>query len=128
MTATSVTTGAYSARKAQRSCAISKAARYPSATPATMPTTDCFTRSNKDEASENSPLPVAAASTPKVTIAAIASLNADSLITVCATRSRIWTCRKIGTSVAGSVEASVAPSSSAMLAGTAENGNGRQAR
>ena len=47
----------------------------------------------------------------------MASLNADSLITVCATRSRIWICRKIGTSVAGSVEASVAPSSSATIKG-----------
>ena len=48
----------------------------------------------------------------------MASLNADSLITVCATRSRMWTWRKIGTSVAGSVEASVAPSSNATIAGT----------
>ncbi len=85
--------------------------------PATMPITDCLKKSNIDCASENSPLPVATASTPKVTIAAMASLNADSLITVCATRSRIRTCRKIGTSVAGSVEASVAPSSSATIKG-----------
>ena len=47
----------------------------------------------------------------------MASLNADSLITVCATRSRIRTWRKIGTSVAGSVEASVAPSSKATSIG-----------
>ncbi len=36
----------------------------------------------------------------------MASLKADSLITVCATRSRMRTWRKIGISVAGSVEAS----------------------
>ena len=89
--------------------------------PATMPMIDCLSRSNRDDANENSPLPVATASTPKVTIAPMASLNADSLITVCATRSRMWTCRKIGTSVAGSVEASVAPSSSATINGNAEN-------
>ena len=57
----------------------------------------------------------------------MASLNADSLITVCATRSRIRTCRKIGTSVAGSVEASVAPSSSATIGGNAENVMGGKA-
>ena len=65
---------------------------------------------------------MATANTPKVTIAPVASLNADSLITVCATRSRMLTCRKIGTSVAGSVEASVAPSSSATIQRNAENG------
>ena len=58
------------------------------------------------------------ASTVKVTIAPIASLNADSLMIVCATRSLIRTCLKIGTSVAGSVEARVAPSSSATISGT----------
>ena len=61
---------------------------------------------------------MATPSTPTVTIAPVASLNADSLITVCATRSRILTWRKIGTSVAGSVEASAAPSSSATIQGT----------
>ena len=78
-----------------------------------MPPTDCCSRSSIDVESENSPLPVATASTVKLRIAAIASLNADSLITVCATRARIRTCRKIGTSVAGSVEAITAPISSA---------------
>src|SRR5665213_89893 len=70
-----------------------------------MPTAACLKRSMTDPVSENSPVPIATASTPKVTMAPMASLNADSLITVCATRSRILTCRKIGTSVAGSVEA-----------------------
>ena len=66
---------------------------------------------------EKSPLPVATDSTPNVTIAPMASLKADSLITVCATRSRMRTWRKIGTNVAGSVDASVAPNSSAMTRG-----------
>ena len=79
--------------------------------------TDCWSRSRSECVSENSPLPVATASTLKVRIAPIASLKADSLITVCATRSRIRTWRKIGTSVAGSVEAMVAPSSSATISG-----------
>ena len=52
---------------------------------------DCLSRSNNEPASENPPVPIATASTPKVTIAPMASLNADSLITVCATRSRIFT-------------------------------------
>ena len=65
-------------------------------------------------------MPAATASTAKVPIAPVASLNADSLITVCATRSRILTWRKIGTSVAGSVEAIAAPSSSATIQGTLE--------
>ena len=43
----------------------------------------------------------------------MASLNADSLITVWATRSEIRIWRKIGTNVAGSVEAMLAPSSKA---------------
>ena len=68
--------------------------------------------------SENSPVPMAMPSTVKVAIAPMASLNADSDITVCATRSRTRTCLKIGTSVAGSVEASVAPSSIATMSGT----------
>jgi len=51
-------------------------------------------------------------------IAPVASLNADSLTTVWATRSRILTCRKIGTSVAGSVDARVEPSSNATINGT----------
>ena len=50
-------------------------------------------------------------------MAPMASLKADSLITVWATRSRIFTCLKMGTSVAGSVEAKVAPSSSATMTG-----------
>ena len=57
--------------------------------PATTPMTDCFSRSDSDDISENSPFPVAAASTAKVTIDATASLNADSIITVCATPSRM---------------------------------------
>src|SRR6516164_5343807 len=48
----------------------------------------------------------------------VASLRADSLTTVCATRSRILTCWKIGTRVAGSVEASVVPNSAAAIDGT----------
>jgi hypothetical protein len=63
-------------------------------------------------------LAVATASTPKVTMAPMASLNADSLMTVCATRPRILICRNIGTSVAGSVEASAAPISSATIQGS----------
>jgi len=51
-------------------------------------------------------------------MAPVASLNADSLITICATRSRTWTCRKIGTSVAGSVDASAAPNNAATIHGT----------
>ncbi len=82
-----------------------------------MPTADCLNSSNNDAPSENSPVPMATANTPKVTMAPMASLNADSLITVCATRSRILTWRKIGTSVAGSVEASAAPSNSATIQG-----------
>ena len=82
-----------------------------------MPTADCLNSSNSDAASENSPVPMATPSTPKVTIAPMASLNANSLITVCATRSRMLTWRKIGTSVAGSVEAIAAPSSSATTQG-----------
>ena len=82
-----------------------------------MPMNDCLSRSNNDAVSENSPVPMATASTPKVTMAPMASLNADSLITVCATRSRILTCRKIGTKVAGSVEASAAPISNATIQG-----------
>jgi hypothetical protein len=75
-------------------------------------------RSSNDDATEISPVPIATPRTPNVTMAPVASLNADSLITVCATRSRICTWRKIGTSVAGSVEAVVAPSSSATIQGT----------
>ena len=54
-----------------------------------------------------------------ITIVVIATVGViiTALITVCATRSRIRTCRKIGTSVAGSVEASVAPNSSATIGG-----------
>jgi hypothetical protein len=65
--------------------------------------------------SENSPEPMAMASTVKVTMAPVASLNADSDITVCATRSRIGTCLNTGTSVAGSVEAMVLASRAAMI-------------
>jgi hypothetical protein len=83
-----------------------------------MPTTDCLSRSNSDAVNENSPVPIATASTAKVMIAPIASLNADSLITVCATRSRMRICRNMGTSVAGSVEERVAPSSNATINGT----------
>ena len=63
-------------------------------------------------------VPIATVRTPKVTIAPVASLKADSLITICATLSRTWTCRKIGTKVAGSVDASVAPSNAATIHGT----------
>ena len=86
--------------------------------PATMPTAASFNNSTSDQVNENSPVPIATVSTPKVTIAPVASLKADSLITICATRSRTWTCRKIGTKVAGSVDASVAPSSAATIHGT----------
>ena len=59
----------------------------------------------------------AAASTAKVKIAPIASLKADSLIIVCATFARTFTCRKTGTRVAGSVEAMTAPSNIAKING-----------
>ena len=61
---------------------MSNAARYPSTMPATMPTIDCLSKSSRDDVNENSPVPIATASTPKVTIAPMASLNANSLITV----------------------------------------------
>src|SRR5215472_10858017 len=83
-----------------------------------MPSAACENKSSSEDVNENSPVPIATVSTPKVTIAPVASLNADSHITVCATRSRMWTCRKIGTRVAGSVEASAAPSSAATIQGT----------
>ena len=60
---------------------------------------------------------MATARTPKVNTAPVASLKADSLITVCATRSFTWTCLKTGTSVAGSVEAIAAPSRRATIGG-----------
>ena len=47
------------------------AARYPSAMPATIPMTDCLSRSKIAPITENSPLPIATASTLKVRIAAI---------------------------------------------------------
>jgi len=59
--------------------------------PATIPITDCLSRSEIALTTENSSLPIATASTLKVRIAAIGSLNADSLVTVCATRSLIRT-------------------------------------
>ncbi len=86
--------------------------------PAAMPSAAWVSRSSKDDDNENSPVPIATVNTPNVTIAPVASLKADSHITVCATRSRTWTWRKIGTKVAGSVEASVAPSSAATIQGT----------
>ena len=55
-----------------------------------MPMTDCLA-DERTARNEKPPLPVAIASTPKVTMAPVASLNADSLITVCATRSRMRT-------------------------------------
>src|SRR4029079_17141314 len=103
MTATRVTTGAYSARKAHFSWAISSDARYPSAMPAMIPITDCSASANSDDASESGALPVAADNRLNVRMADTASLNADSLITVCATRSRMRSWRKIGNTVAGHV-------------------------
>jgi len=81
-TATMLTMGAYSLRNAHLSCAISNAAKYPSTAPASSPTTVCLRNSSAESANENPPVPMATARTPKVTIAPIASLNADSLITV----------------------------------------------
>ena len=96
---------------------MSKAAEYPSVAPAIIPIADCLIRSNNDPVNENSPVPLATVSSVKVTIAPIASLNADLLTMVCATRSRMCTCRKIGTRVAGSVEAMVEPSRRATIQG-----------
>ncbi len=92
---------------------MSSAARYPSTAPAAMPTADFHARSSSAPPTENSPCPPATASTAKVRIAPVASLKADSLITVWATRSRILIWRNTGTSVAGSVDAMVEASSSA---------------
>ena len=74
-------------------------------------------KSKTDWASDISPEPMATARTPKVNTAPVASLKADLLITVCATRSFTWTCLKTGTSVAGSVEAIAAPSRRATIGG-----------
>ena len=115
ITAMSVTIGAYSARKAQRSWAMRSAARYPSTAPTMIPITACLSRSNRDAAIENSPVPMATVNTASVIIAPVASLNADSAMTVWATRSRILICLKMGTNVAGSVDAIVAPSRSATI-------------
>ena len=96
--------------------------------PPTMPNGACLTRSRPGERpSENSPLPLATASTANVTIAPVASLNADSPITVCATRSRIRIWRKTGINVAGSVDAIAAPSSIATSEGEPEQVMRREA-
>ena len=46
--------GAYSERNAHRSCAISTDAKYPSTMPATMPMSDCWSRSRRELKTEKS--------------------------------------------------------------------------
>lgn len=66
---------------------------------------------------EKPPFPVAIAKTAKVIMAPVASLKADSLVTVWETLSFIFICLKMGTRVAGSVGAIVAPNKSATIKG-----------
>lgn len=53
----------------------------------------------------------------EVKMAPVASLNADSLITVCATLSLTLILLKIGTNVAGSVDEIIEPMSRAVIKG-----------
>ena len=94
------------------------ALRYPIAPPMTTPPTDCFKRPVRDAVSEKPAEPIATDMTAKVRTEPVASLNADSLISACATLSLTLTWWKIGIIVAGSVGAIAAPSNRAVIKGS----------
>ena len=83
-----------------------------------MPMAASFNNSTSDQVNENSPVPIATVKHAKGDDRSRRVVEGDSLITICATLSRTWTWRKIGTKVAGSVDASVAPSNAATIHGT----------
>ena len=82
---------------------------------------DCLSSPTTLSPNEKLLLLITILNTVKVSIAPMASLNADSVITVCATLARIFICLNTGTKVAGSVDAMVAPSNSAIIHGKPKN-------